>query len=278
MKEIARDVYLLPAFPPAGFNVHLIRHGERWILVDTGSRHAVRRIMRRLPGVLEAIVITHAHHDHAGAMHAVASTTGAPVWAGAADAPALEGDCPEPLPERYRHHLVNRTFGGWWRDYHPASRRLREGDGVADFRVVELPGHTPGHIGLWRERDRTLLCGDAMCSKHFLTGLPRLGELPSLFTVDPDEARRSIRKLVALAPETVCFGHGRPLRRNAAARLEAWSRRLGIADRDHDRAAACCSPDGGTVHHDAGRIPPPADDAISPWRAQRETARSSACR
>ena len=84
MKEIARDLYLLRGFPPAGFNIYAIRSGERWLLVDTSTKYSRRRILRQLPGKLEAIFITHAHRDHAGSMHAVATATGAPVWSSAA--------------------------------------------------------------------------------------------------------------------------------------------------------------------------------------------------
>ena len=43
---------------------------------------------------------------------------------------------------------------------HPVARRLREGDEVARLRVLDAPGHSPGHIALWRESDRTLISGD----------------------------------------------------------------------------------------------------------------------
>jgi hydroxyacylglutathione hydrolase len=43
---------------------------------------------------------------------------------------------------------------------HPVARRLREGDAVGDFVVLDVPGHSPGHIALWRASDRTLVVGD----------------------------------------------------------------------------------------------------------------------
>jgi len=226
MREIAPDLLLLRGFPPAGFNVYLIRAGQQWVLVDTSTRHARRRILRQLPGRLEAIFITHAHRDHAGSMHAVATETGAPVWASDADADAIEGKAPEPIPEQYKSHIVNRLFAGWWKDRHPVSRRLRDGDQVAGFTVIEFPGHTPGQLGLWRESDRTVICADVMRSMNLVTGLPQLGEMPTIFTVDPAEARRSIRKLAALEAHTVCFGHGRPLTTNAAEKINAFAASL----------------------------------------------------
>jgi hydroxyacylglutathione hydrolase len=226
VKEIASDLFLLRGFPPAGFNIYMIRSGDGWVLVDTSTRHSRRRILRQLPGKLEAIFITHAHRDHAGSMHAVATETGAPVWGSEVDADALEGKVDEPIPTQHKDHIVNRLFAGWWRDPHPVSRRLRDGDDVAGFTVIEFPGHTHGQIGLWRESDQTVICGDTMRSVNLVTGLPQLGEMPELFTVDISEARRSIRKLAALEANTVCFGHGRPLTKDTADKINAFAASL----------------------------------------------------
>src|SRR3954470_19315613 len=136
MKRIAEDLYLLRGFPPAAFNVYALRDFDRWVIVDTATRHARRRIARQLPGELEAIFITHAHRDHAGSMHELAKQTGAPVWGSEGDADALEGKTPEPANEEKRDHIVNRLFAGWWKDRHPVERRLVEGDTVAGFEVI----------------------------------------------------------------------------------------------------------------------------------------------
>jgi glyoxylase-like metal-dependent hydrolase (beta-lactamase superfamily II) len=227
LKEVAPDLYVLRGFPPAAFNVYLIRVGSGWILVDTATRHSRRRILRQLPGGLEAILITHAHRDHAGSMHAIATETGAPVWAGEHDADAIEGKAREPLPEQHKDHIVNRLLEGWWKDPHPVERRLREGEEVgADFTVIDFPGHTPGQIGLWRESDGTAVCADVMRSVDMLTGRRQLGEVPESFTVDVAGSRRSIRKLAALEARTICFGHGPPLMRKTAERVNEFAANL----------------------------------------------------
>jgi glyoxylase-like metal-dependent hydrolase (beta-lactamase superfamily II) len=161
-------------------------------------------------------------------MHAVAKATGAPVWASGEDADALEGKAPEPIPGEHRNHPVNRMFAGWWKDRHPVARRLAEGDMVAGFEVIAFPGHTPGMIGLWRESDRTVICADTMRSINLYTGLPQLGEMPALFTCDAAGSRRSIRKLAALEPRVVCFGHGRPLVGDSAEKVVAFAADLPV--------------------------------------------------
>ena len=91
---------------------------------------------------------------------------------------------------------------------HPVARTLGPGDQVADFVVVEAPGHTPGQIALWRDSDGTLIAGDAALNINFLTLRPRLSLPLAVATVDMDQARDSIRKLAALGPARVVFGHG----------------------------------------------------------------------
>lgn len=89
---------------------------------------------------------------------------------------------------------------------------LTEGDDVAGFQVIDAPGHSAGHIALWRAEDRTLILGDVLFHMSMFTGFPGLHEPPRLFTIDPARNRDSARKLAPLEPSLVCFGHGAPLR------------------------------------------------------------------
>jgi glyoxylase-like metal-dependent hydrolase (beta-lactamase superfamily II) len=96
----------------------------------------------------------------------------------------------------------------------PVARRLVEGDEVGGFRVLEVPGHSPGHLAYWRESDRVLILGDVLNGMNLITAMPGLHEPPKAFTPDPALNRRSARRLIELGiePELVCFGHGPPLR------------------------------------------------------------------
>ena len=94
----------------------------------------------------------------------------------------------------------------------PVDRLLREGDEVGGYKVIESPGHTPGHISFFRERDRLLIAGDVLANVHFFTNKPGLRLPPSQFCTNPTENRHAVMRLAELEPQIVCFGHGPPLR------------------------------------------------------------------
>lgn len=207
MKQLADDVWILDGFPPYAINVYLA--GD--LLVDAGSRHAARRILRQLRGRrVSAHLVTHAHADHQGSSHEVCEALQIPLWVGERDAAAIEdGDIASRMPRHPLNALIQATFPG---PPHPVARRLQEGDEVAGFTVLDSPGHSAGHVSLWRESDRTLICGDVFTNMDTITGLPGLHEPKRFFTPDPARNRESMRRLAALEPELVAFGHGRPLR------------------------------------------------------------------
>ena len=95
---------------------------------------------------------------------------------------------------------------------HPVDRKLAEGDEVAGFKVIETPGHSAGHVVFWREDDGVLVIGDVLNGADVYTGIPGLKEPRDYFSPDPAENRRSAKKLAALEPKLVLFGHGPPLR------------------------------------------------------------------
>jgi hydroxyacylglutathione hydrolase len=207
MKKLADDLFLLDGFPPYAINVYLV--GD--VLLDASTRHAGKRILRQLKGrTVSAHALSHAHPDHQGASHEICETLGLPLWCGEGDAEAMEtGRIMERQPDHPINRLIGLVFPG---PAHPVQRRLREGDDVAGFEVLEVPGHSDGHVALWRDSDGALICGDVFTNIDTLTGLPGLHEPKSFFTPDPARNRESMRRLADLEPALVCFGHGRPLR------------------------------------------------------------------
>ena len=212
MKELASGLWQLRGFPPQGINVYLM--GD--VLVDAGSRYAGRRILRQLAGrEVTAHALTHAHPDHQGASHEACTKLGVPFWVGENDADAAEN--PNLIGERQPDHWLNRLIEKRWTGPgHPVDRRLREGDTVAGFAVLDVPGHSRGHVAYWRESDRVLVLGDVLNNMDVATGRRGLREPKWFFTEDPARNRESIRKVAALGPDLVVFGHGPPLRDPAA--------------------------------------------------------------
>lgn len=200
MKRLADDVWQLDGFPRDAVNVYVI--GD--VLIDAGMRLDRRRILEQVAGrEIAAHALTHAHPDHYGASHAVCETLDVPFWCGAADVEAAEAG---KIVFGSRGRLIPGPPG------HPVARALREGDEVAGFTVLETPGHSPGHVSYWRESDRVLLCGDVMWGRNAFTmrGPPR--EPFTVLSPDPRRNRESARRIAALEPALVCFGHGPPLR------------------------------------------------------------------
>ena len=158
--------------------------------------------------------LTHAHPDHQGASHAICTKLKIPLWSGDADASAMEK--PGEIMARMPKHWLSGSVGRLWTGPpHPVARRLREGDQVGTFTVIETPGHTAGHISFWREKDRVLITGDVLCNINIWNGWVMLREPEAIFTVDPAQNRRSARRFLSLEPKLVCFGHGPPLRDTA---------------------------------------------------------------
>ena len=199
MQTLARGVRHVGGLPPYTINVYVV--GD--VLVDAGTPAAKRRILRELGDTqVRTHLVTHAHPDHFGSSHAVCEALDVPLWAGERDADAIETATPVPSDTKAGRFLAK----GKMPPAHPVARRLREGDEVAGFVVLDVPGHSPGHIALWREEDRTLIGGDVFFN------LPRLGPPPGFLTADPELNRASMRRLAELRPALALFGHGPPMR------------------------------------------------------------------
>lgn len=208
IEHIRTDVLRLSLWPLDAVNVYVLGG----ILVDSGGKFARRRLLSALSEIgISGHVITHAHFDHQGCSHAVCEHLDVPCMCGEGDRTAVEtGDLAQVLPNRdsWLARLSGRLAGPG----HPVARSLREGDEVGGFAVIETPGHTPGHLAFWRASDGVLVVGDVLFHRNPMTMRSGLREPFGFATFDPRMNRASARKLAALEPAVVCFGHGEPLR------------------------------------------------------------------
>ena len=208
IERVSTDLLRLSLQRLDAVNVYVLRD----ILVDSGGKFARRRLLSALAGMtIKGHVITHAHFDHQGCSHAVCEHFKVPYMCGEGDRIAAEtGDLARVLrhPGSWLAGVSRRLAGPG----HPVSRSLRDGDEVGGFSVIETPGHTPGHLAFWRERDRVLVLGDVLFHRNPLTMRSGLTEPVEFAAFDPRMNRAAARKLAALKPAVVCFGHGEPLR------------------------------------------------------------------
>jgi glyoxylase-like metal-dependent hydrolase (beta-lactamase superfamily II) len=210
LTPVSGDVSRIVLPPLRHMNAYLV--GD--VLVDAGLGLHARGILRALRGrKVTAHVVTHAHGDHVGGSKAVSDALGVPVWCGPGDVDAIQSGKPaaaSPLQALFRWKPVE------------VAREVREGEEVGPgFTVLDVAGHSPGQIALWRERDRTLICADVFLNLEFYTALPGLHEPPRLFNWDPARNRDCARRLAALEPQLTLFGHGKPLR--DPAKLQAFA-------------------------------------------------------
>lgn len=214
---VATDVWQLTGYPPHCLNSYLL--GE--ILIDAGTRWSRHRLLHDLKRRrLSMVALTHCHPDHQGLAKLICESRGIPLACHEAEVAAVEGRAPM-QPDNWLVRFGHRFIAG---PSHPVSRALRDGDELAGFRVIHAPGHTPGHMMLFRESDRLVIAGDVLANINMLKMREELVEPPPFFSSDRAENRRSAVMLARLEPSIVCFGHGPPLRdaRKLAAFVRKW--------------------------------------------------------
>jgi hydroxyacylglutathione hydrolase len=223
LQKVAEGVWLLRGDFRGAMNIYFLADGDGVVMYDAGTqamRGRARAAAAQLGGC-KRVVLGHAHCDHRGS----APYMGAPVFCHADEVADAESDSWRPpywrlellpvTPVRWLYEwvLLPRWDGGAVK----VAGTVEEGEEVGDgFRVLHLPGHAPGLIGLWRERDRVALVSDLV----YLVDSARLRPLPHgeasvphpAWAWDHERARASVRRLAALEPELVGTGHELPLR------------------------------------------------------------------
>lgn len=207
--------------------------GDRsWTLIDAGlpyfGEHLIEAAAQCFgPGARpKAIILTHGHFDHVGALPGLASRWDVPVYAHELERPYLSGKSSYPPPDPAvgggMMSLISRFYPRGPIDLGDRLQTLPADGSVPEmpgWRWIPTPGHSPGHVSFFRESDRTLIAGDAFVTAKqesafdsTLFQCAHVRRPPAYYTPDWRAAGRSVELLENLHPETVATGHGRPMR------------------------------------------------------------------
>ena len=190
---------------------------------------------------IEAVVLTHSDGDHTGLVRTL-HAGGARVLIHGADEPTLRkprpksGDAkPINIVPQLRHPallklIAHLALSGAMKPTSFEGAETFSGDAVLDVpgrpRVLETPGHTPGHCALYFEDKGVLFAGDALCTRNPITGRSGAQVMPSALNVSTDQCFASLMAIEHVPAQLVLVGHGDPWRGGAAAAVTS-AQRLG---------------------------------------------------
>ncbi len=254
--------------------------GDRsWALVDAGlafSGGSIRRAAAERFGPNSrpaALVLTHGHFDHVGALPDLADEWQVPVYAHELEMPYLTGRSAYPPPDPAvgggAMAFLSRLYPRGPIDLGERVRPLpADGTvpGMPGWRWVHTPGHAPGHVSLFRPADGVLLAGDAFVTTKQESAIealwppaPRVRRPPAYYTPDWEAARRSVEALERLRPRVAVTGHGAPIAgdplRDGLRRLASDWDRLAVPSHGRYVHAPAVTDERGVVG-----VPPPVFD------------------
>lgn len=227
--EAASDVY---CYHVQIVNVCFVgyKNSDRFMLIDAGMPKSAERIIAAARERFgkesrpEAIILTHGHFDHVGAIIELINYWNVPVFAHELELPYLTGEKSYPKGDASVEGGMVAKLSPFFpkepiqlKGYvHPLPK-----DGsvpyLPQFRWIHTPGHTPGHISLFRETDRCLIAGDAFVNVKqdslykVITQEQEINGPPRYFTMDWKSAKESVKRLYGLKPEIAITGHGYPV-------------------------------------------------------------------
>ncbi len=256
-------------------NAYFVDTENSWVLVDTGLPLTAWRIKNYAETLYgegakpSAIVLTHGHFDHAGSVKDLADEWNVPVYAHRLEIPYLTGKSDYPPQDPSIGGAISQMSRAFPRGGINLGRRIQtigetgEITELPGWKFIHTPGHTAGHVSLFRASDKTLLAGDALTTMNLESWASQITEKkefcrpPAPFTTDWVAARESVVKLAALEPKVVAAGHGQPITENAAARLKEFAKnfRTPAHGRYVNQPAIC--DETGVVS-----VPPPVADPV----------------
>ena len=218
-------------------NLYYWGTASSWVLIDAGLQGSMSTIVETAEERFgrgtkpQAIILTHGHFDHVGAFPELFERWDVPVYAHSLELPHVTGrtDYPPPDPTvgKGAMALMSFAYPNEAIDLGARAKPLPEDGSVPhmpDWRWIHTPGHTAGHVSLFRERDRCLIAGDAFVTVKqeslyaVATQEQEIHGPPAYFTPGWRAARQSVERLAALRPAIAATGHGTPMSGEALSR------------------------------------------------------------
>jgi len=225
LHQTAPEVFQISLMPRNSINCYIIEG----VLVDSGIRSSyitVKKALHKIP--VYQHILTHAHADHQGCSDHICAEFEIPLLCHPDEVFRTEtgmvtNDYPTP------QHWVAKLHQKYWAGQgHKVEHTIAENDRIGNFQVIETPGHSAGHISLFREQDGVLIIGDVATNMNLLTTATGLRLPPNIFTSDQRRNIKSLQKLAKLNPAIICFGHG-PVMRNTDRKFEKFVARCSTA-------------------------------------------------
>jgi glyoxylase-like metal-dependent hydrolase (beta-lactamase superfamily II) len=214
-------------------NMYIVRNPEEntWVLIDTGLKSSAAKIKKMAELLFspeskpEAILLTHGHFDHVGSMMQLAAEWDVNVYCHYLELPYLSGKSSYPPPDPSVGGGL-MTSASWLYPKNPINAegflQILPPDGsvpfLPDWKYIYTPGHAPGHVSFFRERDRVLISGDAVVTTKAESAMSVvvsekkvLSGPPKYFTYDWTAAEISVRNIADLEPRIIAAGHGKPM-------------------------------------------------------------------
>lgn len=215
-------------------NIYMVKTSDEdsnnWILIDAGLKGSTKDIIEMAESLFgkgtmpSAIILTHGHFDHVGCLKELLKIWNTQVFSHPLEMPYLTGKSSYPPPDPSVGggflSLMSWTFPKRPINLGNRVKKLSENGvipGISGWTYIHTPGHAPGHISLFREKDRTLIAGDAFVTTKqesifsAITQAKRFSGPPKYFTNDWIAASESVKKLADLQPEFAGTGHGVPV-------------------------------------------------------------------
>jgi len=257
-------------------NSYFVDTPGAFVLIDTGMPLSATKIKgavenRYGAGVKpSAIILTHGHFDHAGSAYSLAEDWNVPIYAHRLEMPYLTGKSDYPPQDPTVGGAIaqmSRLFPHGGYDFKTRVHALPDDGEIAEmpgWKFLHTPGHTAGHISLWRESDRTLLAGDALTTMNLDSWVSQVTEKkefcspPKPFTTDWQAARRSVELLADLEPNVVAAGHGEPISgADTARQLKEFVRNFDAPRKGRYVNSPAVTDERGVVS-----VPPPVTDNV----------------